>query len=347
MLEQGHVSPGLRSCEVLERSGPIDGLLPGQDGRRAAAPQGRNARANRGLGDDPRLHAGKRQGGGETVRKGRPFLVGQRSLRPVRHDIGHLEFAIYPDARSDPINTIRVAAAQTPEFREDIPGALAYLAEVMERAEREGASLLCLPEGFLQGYLTDADAARRNALDLNSASFLSLLRQLPEDAPTTVVGLIEMAAGNLYNTAVVISRRSVVGCYRKRHLLQGERCFQPGEAAPTFDVDGLRFGVNICHDTNFPEASLPMAQQGALLLLCPANNMMRREAALEWKDRHNAIRGERCRETGLWLLSADVTGERDGRVAWGPTALLNPGGEVVAQLPLDAPGLLVWDLPIG
>jgi len=46
-------------------------------------------------------------------------------------------------------------------------------------------------------------------------------------------------------------------------------------------------------------------------------------------------------------MSADVTGERDGLVGWGPTAVLNPAGEVVAQLPLDAPGLLVVDVPAG
>lgn len=240
---------------------------------------------------------------------------------------------------------MRIAAAQTPEFREDAPRALAYLAATMEQAQLEGASLLCLPEGFLQGYLTDGEAARRNALDLSSPRFADLLRQLPERAPTTVVGLIEAEGQDLYNTAAVISRRSLVGRYRKRRLLSGERCFRPGGAAATFDAGGLRFGINICFDTNFAEAALDVAQQGASLLLCPANNMLRRQAAIEWKDRHNAARGERCRETGLWLMSADVTGARDGRVSWGPTAVLNPAGEVVAQLPLDAPGLLVFDLP--
>lgn len=59
---------------------------------------------------------------------------------------------------------------------------------------------------------------------------------------------------------------------------------------------------------------------------------------------HNFARGERCRETGLWLVSADVTGERDGLISWGPTAVINPSGEVVAQLPLGKTGLLVFDI---
>lgn len=240
---------------------------------------------------------------------------------------------------------MRIAAAQTPEFREDTPAALAYLAGVMDAAHRDGAALLCLPEGFLQGYLTDGEAARRQALDLHSPQFASLLGQLPEHGPTTVVGLIEAESEDLYNTAVVIFRRSVVGRYRKRHLMGGEGCFRPGTEAPTFEVGDLRFGINICFDANFADAASSVARQGASLLLCPANNMLPRQPATVWKDKHNAVRAERCRENGLWLMSADVTGERDGCVAWGPTAILNPTGEVVAQLPLDAPGLLVFDLP--
>lgn len=241
--------------------------------------------------------------------------------------------------------SFRVAAAQTPEFREDVAGALAYLAQVMAQAQREGASLLCLPEGYLQGYLTEDEPARRHALDLGSARFGEILAALPEQAPTTVVGLIEVEHGELYNTAVVIRGRSVMGRYRKRHLLPGERCFRAGEETPTFEAGGLRFGINICFDTNFPEAAVDVARQGASLLLCPANNMLREPAATAWKDRHNAVRGARCRETGLWMMSSDVTGARGDRIAWGPTAILNPAGEVAAQLPLDAPGLLVFDLP--
>ena len=174
---------------------------------------------------------------------------------------------------------LRVAAAQTPEFREDVAGALAYLAQVMAQAQREGASLLCLPEGYLQGYLTEDEPARRHALDLGSARFGEILAALPEQAPTTVIGLIEVEDGVLYNTAVVIRGRSVVGRYRKRHLLPGERCFRAGEETPTFEAGGLRFGINICFDTNFPEAALAVARQGASLLLCPANNMLRQPAA--------------------------------------------------------------------
>jgi predicted amidohydrolase len=243
------------------------------------------------------------------------------------------------------MDTVRIAAAQTPQFWQDTDAALDYAAQAAARAEAEGAALLCFPEGYLQGYLVEEAAARRHALDLASPPFEAVLRRLAGLAPTLVLGLIEADGPDLFNTAVVIASGRLMGRYRKAHLLPGEAAFRPGTEWPIFEAGGLRFGVNICYDTNFPQAARKVAEGGASLLVCPANNMMRRPAAEAWRDRHNPVRAERCRETGLWLLSADVTGARGERVAWGPTAVIDPQGAVVAQAPLDAPALLVFDMP--
>ena len=241
--------------------------------------------------------------------------------------------------------TIRIAAAQTHEYRDDLDASVACLNDFAGRAADAGTRLLCFPEGFLQGYLLDEDAARHVAIDLSSSGFATLLQRFPRTGPMLVMGIIEVDGGVLFNTAIVVDRGVLIGRYRKMHLLAGEALFTAGSDTPVFDVDGLRFGINICYDTNFPEAARKVADRGASLLVCTANNMMRRDKALQYKDLHNAIRGERCRDTGLWLISADVTGERDDRIAWGPTAVLNPKGEVAAQLPLNEAGLLIFDLP--
>ncbi len=243
------------------------------------------------------------------------------------------------------MKSVRIAAAQTLEYREDIGAALAAAADFAAQAEAKGASLLVFPEGFLQGYLTQEAPARRNALDLASPAFAEVLERFPKTGPMLVTGMIEVENGRLYNTAIVVKGRALIGRYRKAHLLGGERIFDAGRESSVFEADGLRFGINICYDMNFPEAARQVAALGASLIVGPANNMMQRETAEIWKDRHNPARGERCRETGLWLVSADVVGARDGKISWGPTAILNPSGEVEAQLPLEQPGLLIFDIP--
>ncbi|CDZ61157.1 carbon-nitrogen hydrolase family protein [Neorhizobium galegae] len=245
------------------------------------------------------------------------------------------------------MKTVRIAAAQTREYREDIETALGCIAEVTAQAESEGVRLLCFPEGFLQGYLIDETSARRVALDLSSGEFEAILHRFPQTEATIVVGIIETEGGRLFNTALVIRGGSVVGRYRKTYLLDAEKAFDAGTETPIFEVDGLRFGINICYDTNFPEAARRVSELGASLLVCAANNMMSRQKAETFRELHNAVRGERCRETGLWLVSSDVTGERDGRIALGPTAVLNPEGEVAGQLPLEKTGLLIFDIPLS
>lgn len=244
------------------------------------------------------------------------------------------------------MKTVRIAAAQTLEYRENVEAALTSALEMIRQAEAAGARLLCFPEGFLQGYLTEPKAARRAAMDLSSPAFKAVTNRLAATGLMIVMGMIESEGEDLFNTAVVIQKSEVIGRYRKAHLLKGEKLFQPGTETPIFTIDGLRFGINICYDTGFPEAAERVALGGASLLVCCANNMMPRATAEKFRDVHNAARGERCRETGLWLISADVTGEREGRIAWGPTAVLNPAGGVVAQLPLEAPGLLIFDIAI-
>ena len=245
------------------------------------------------------------------------------------------------------VRTLRIAAAQTPEFRGDVDAALRCLVDVAARAEADGVALLCFPEGFLQGYLTDAEAAADHALDLATPEFAAILARFPQDGPAIALGLIERDGDRLFNSAIVVRHRALLGRYRKAHLRRSEACFFAGHEAALFDVEGLRFGIVICNDANFPDTTRAIAEAGGTLVLCLANNMLPQPAAVEWQDAHNAIRAERCRESGLWMLSADVTGMRGDLLALGPTAVLNPKGDVVMQLPPGAPGLLLFDIPLG
>ena len=136
------------------------------------------------------------------------------------------------------MSAVRVAAAQTVEFRRDIDAALRCAADMAARAQAQGAALLCFPEGFLQGYLTDEEEARTHALDLGSPQFAAVLEHLR--GPMIVIGLIEIADGRLYNTAVVVRDGVLVGRYRKAHLLGREKLFDAGTDSPVFEAAGLR-----------------------------------------------------------------------------------------------------------
>ncbi len=243
------------------------------------------------------------------------------------------------------MDIVRIAALQAPEFREDIDASLAYAEQAITQASAHGAKLICFPECFLQGYLLDETKARQYAIDLASLDFQCILDRLSRNDMVIIFGLIEKSAERLFNTAIVIQNGALKGRYRKTHLLRSEDFFTSGAETPVFSVSGLRFGLNICYDTNFPDLTKLMADKGAELIVCLSNNMMLHERAELYRHVHNSVRGDRCKEQGIWLVSSDVFGERDGRVSWGPTAVIDPNGEVLAQLPLGQAGILFFDIP--
>jgi predicted amidohydrolase len=240
---------------------------------------------------------------------------------------------------------LRIGACQTPEILGNVEAALACIEAFARRPAADEVDLLLFPECFLQGYLVESEHIRRHALDLTATSFQKILNRLSPIRPTLVVGVIEQCGAAYFNTAVVVRHGMLEGLYRKTHLGPGERLFQAGHAYPTFNVNGVTCGINICYDTNFPEAAQAVAAQGARVLLVPSQNMMRRQAAEEWQGRHHAVRAERVRETGMWLVSADVTGARDvSRIGCGPTSVMNPNADVVAQVPIMTVGMVVADI---
>jgi len=241
--------------------------------------------------------------------------------------------------------TLRIGACQTPELLADVPAAVDLVESFAAEADAADLDLLLFPECFLQGYLVTRDYLDRNAFELDSAAVGAILARLAPIRQTLVLGLIERQHGRFFNSAAVIAQGEVVGVYRKTHLTDGESTFTPGSAYPTFERNGVRFGINICYDSQFPAAARAVAAQGGQVLLVPAQNMMRRASAEKWKPLHNSIRAERVRETGMWLISADVTGQRDDdRIGYGPTSVIDPQARVIAQVPTLTVGMVTAEI---
>ena len=250
-------------------------------------------------------------------------------------------------------NIVRVGACQTPEFIGNPAAAVASMLRFAREAEEKGVDLLLFPECFLSGYILDADYMARYSYDLASAEFAAIRKQLAPVQPVLVFGMGEKKEGKLFNSAVVLHRGEILGVYRKTHLIDPNELFlSPGTDYPVFTTKGLTYGINICYDGQFPEAAQAIAGQGAKLLLLPAQNMLRRQTAEYWKDKHSELGAARVKETGLWYVRSDVTGIRPAgaygveRIGYSPTQAMNPRAEIVAQVPLLTVGMITVDIPV-
>lgn len=251
------------------------------------------------------------------------------------------------------VHFVRIGACQPPEIIGNSIKALGHIIKFAEEAENKSVDILLFPECFLTGYILDKTFVENNSYNFESFQFAEILKRLKHIKPTLVFGANERKENEYFNSVVVVNNGELIGVYRKTHLVDpNEMLFKAGENYPIFEVKGLKFGINICYDSQFADAAKAVANQGARLLLLPAQNMLRNETAEYWKEKHNEIRSLRVKETGLWFISSDVTGIRPAgqygveRIGYGPTLAMNPKAEIVAQVPLLTVGMITVDIPV-
>ncbi|MFT3934124.1 MAG: carbon-nitrogen hydrolase family protein [Chitinophagaceae bacterium] len=240
---------------------------------------------------------------------------------------------------------ITIAVCQPPAIMEDLEQTLYWIRKLLKEAVQKGAELVVFPECYLQGYITDPAKAKQHALDLESNLFATITAQLAEYSPMIILGLIEEQCGLLFNTAIIIKDGMLIGHYHKTHLLEGEQLFTAGKEYPVFSVGEFNFGILICYDTQFPEAAKQLADKGATVIICPSNTMMSEKKAIKFKELHVPMRAERAKENKVWLLSSDVTGHQQDRIAFGSTSVINPEGNIIAQIPFLETGVLLQEIP--
>lgn len=214
---------------------------------------------------------------------------------------------------------------------------LARLREAASTAAARGAGLLVTPELALTGYdigaLTD---------DLTDPALLEdTARIAGEIGLGLVVGLaVREHAGVVWNAAVAVdSTGTIRATYRKIHLFGGldSSRFAPGPTVPTVvELDGVRVGMLICYDIEFPEAARSLALAGADLIAVPTANMA------PWTAVNEHIIPARAVENQVYVAYANHIGrERDthyvGRsVIAGPDGTARRAGETAEEILVTA-----------
>lgn len=85
--------------------------------------------------------------------------------------------------------------------------------------------------------------------------------------PVLVFGVGEKKSGKYFNSAVVVNEGEIIGVYRKTHLIDpNESFFTPGKEYPIFEIKNLKYGINICYDSQFADAAKAVYDQGAQLV---------------------------------------------------------------------------------
>lgn len=166
---------------------------------------------------------------------------------------------------------MRMAALQMQTVTGDPPAVLARAERAAREAAERAAELLVLPELALPGYGAGSEMAA--LAEPADGSAIARLRSLADATGITIVaGFAERGDGVCFNSAALVAPGQTPVVYRKSHLYGDyERALFAAATPGTVVVPlgGLRVGLLICYDVEFPENVRRLALAGADLVVVP------------------------------------------------------------------------------
>jgi len=225
---------------------------------------------------------------------------------------------------------MKIAMLQTAGDPENRPAAnLQILDAAAAAAAERGAGLLVAPEMFLSGYNIGAEAARAAAEAVDGPSARRVGEIARRLGLAICYGYPELGEdGAVYNAALLVGKDGGrLLNYRKAHLFGDldRAMFAAGDGTPELaEVGGLKTGLLICYDVEFPEAVRALAMAGADLVLVPTANMKPYDAVSHF------VVPSRAFENGLYVAYANRRGVEGGLDYMGLSCVGEPyGGNLV------------------
>ncbi len=234
---------------------------------------------------------------------------------------------------------------------------------LVERAAKEGANIICLPELFTSQYFCQSEDHKYFSLaEPIPGPTTEKLSQVARRHQVVVIGSLfeRRSAGVFHNTAVILDADgSLVGKYRKMHIpddpLYYEKFyFAPGDLGfQTFSTKFAKIGVCICWDQWYPEAARLTALAGAEILFYPtAIGWHPSEKAKFGKSQHDAwetIQRSHAIANGVYVAVPNRIGHEDpaggeGIDFWGQSFCVAPSGQILSRASSDKEEVLLVDV---
>jgi predicted amidohydrolase len=246
--------------------------------------------------------------------------------------------ALLPLGSAAADKTFEVATLKSMPVTGDKAANYAVFEKYARQAAAAGASMIVVPECYLDGYLghpkfvpgmtREKLAAMGEKID---GPWVTKAEALARELGIYVLfGFSERRGDKNYNTIAIIDPEGkLVGRYSKSHPAGGE-LYDAGGELPVFDTKLGRMGVLICFDRQPPENARTLALKGAQFIVVPAYGKTSTPM-----DEDILLRA-RAYENGVYVV---YTSPRNAFVA-------GPDGAIIAQVRNDQDELLLARLTL-
>lgn len=258
------------------------------------------------------------------------------------------------------VGAIQIALEKNPDNN------LKKAVDWIEKAAKEGAEVICLPELFRSQYFCQKEDI--DYFDLAETvpgpSTEAISRAAQKHKVVVVVPVFEKRAAGIYHNsaAVIDADGKIAGLYRKMHIPDDPSYYEkfyftPGDLGyKSFQTEYGNIGTLICWDQWYPEGARLTALRGASILFYPT--------AIGWhpheKDEHGKAQFESWQTiqrghavaNGVYVAAVNRVGlekpsdDSAGIEFWGSSFIADPQGVIIAQASHDKEELLIADVDL-
>jgi predicted amidohydrolase len=240
---------------------------------------------------------------------------------------------------------IKLALCQIRSKRENKQENLQKMETFTLRAKEEGSDLAIFPEMSLTGYVVH-DQIYELAENIPGPSTQEIEALSKRTGMHIIFGMPERnekTQATIFNTAVFVGPKGVIGKYRKMYLpthsvFEEKRYFRPGYEPVALETNLGNIGLSICYDVFFPEVLRLTRLRGAQLIVCISASPAVRRTYFE------ILTSARALENTSFLAYVNLAGVEDGLQFWGGSRLVGPTGEVVAKAKYDEEDLVIAEV---
>lgn len=237
----------------------------------------------------------------------------------------------------------------TPPVPKSINDGLNWVEKLAKDAVAQNAEIICFPESFIPGYPAAQYEIEKSTPE-NMQAALNHVREIAaENKIAIIIPMDWYNDGNCYNLAQVVSNTGeLLGHQTKNQLDPSEdRLWTPGTERSIFEVNGVKFGITICHEGfRYPESVRWAARNGAHIVFHPHFSGSDTEGITptQWGDKNSPYYEKammmRSIENTIYFASVNNA----TRYPESASTLIAPDGSYIAHQPYGVAGVLVADI---
>jgi len=244
-----------------------------------------------------------------------------------------------------------IIALASPRVASTLEEGLEKVERLQSKAASQGAEIVCFPEAYIPGLRgQDFDVFPFEQAD-HDRTLSTVAESARKHAIATIIGMERISESGRQIAAYVIDGEGALRGYQTKNQLDPteDRFYVPGDKRQIFEINGVKFGIAICHEGfRYPETVRWAATRGAKIVFHPHLTGAETNGAhlTDWgaadAPYYEKAMMMRSRENTIYFASVNYA----MRFPESATSLIAPSGECQAYLPYGDEGVLVATIDV-